>query len=272
MRDDRPWIASRRLADICFYDRKFDPDYPHLVHSWLTPDQPLPQPKTFSAEWFKAQRSRRPLLPPALQFRFPINLVRSLVSIFPHEQLVYTPFDISQIIIAAIPLLVPLFASFLFYRVSKSSKLSRARIKTIEGSESYQQRLIHMFSDLENRMENAMADVAHNVAEIGVNTPVSQEEQRSTVVANGNLKTDAISTGNIKPPPLAQVREKSLLTKEQQEMVRSLNTIPNMKKYRVFFTEVRNSHAIIISRDPRRFEIHEKGVEILKHWSERFEL
>lgn len=69
---------------------KFDPDYPHLIDSWLLPDRPLPPPTIFSAEWFKARRSRRPLLPPALQFRFPINLVRSPVSALPHEQLTYS--------------------------------------------------------------------------------------------------------------------------------------------------------------------------------------
>jgi len=117
-------------------------------------------------------------------------------------------------------------------------------------------------------------DVAHDVAEIGVNTPSSQEEQISTLVVNDKLKTDDDVNGpaDVKPLSTSQAREPSLLTEEQEKMVRSLNTIPNMKKYRALFVEVRNSHAIIISRDPRRFEIHEKGVEILKHWAERFEL
>lgn len=123
-------------------------------------------------------------------------------------------------------------------------------------------------------MENAMVGMAHDVAEIGVNTPTSQEEQKTTLAANSKLEANdsANSTANTKPPITSPAREKSLLTEEQEKMVRSLNAIPNMKKYRAFFTEVRNSHAIIISRDPRRFEIHEKGVEVLRHWAERFEL
>ena len=165
-----------------------------------------------------------------------------------------------------------MFASLVLYRFSKSSKLSRARIRTIESSESYQQRLIHVFSDLENRMENAMLDAAHDVAEIGVNTTASHEEQASPVTSNTEPKTNGNddSTTNAKPPLMS--KRKSLLTEEQAKMVRSLNTIPNMKKYRVFFTGIRTSHAIIISRDPRRFAIHEKGVEVLTHWAERFEL
>ena len=168
---------------------------------------------------------------------------------------------------------MPVFVSVVFYRISKSSKLSRARVKTLEGSESYKQRLIHIFSDLENRAENAMLDVAHDVAEIGVNTTVSQDEQ-SAMMANNkfNATEDANGAANAEPPIMSQAGDKSLLTEEQQKMVRSLNTIPNMKKYRAFFVEVRNSHAIIISRDARQFEIHEKGFEILKHWAEGFEL
>lgn len=179
-----------------------------------------------------------------------------------------------QLVIVAIPLLVPVFVSVVFYRLSKSSKLSRARVKTLEGSESYKQRLIHIFSDFENRVGNAMLDVAHDVAEIGVDTTVSQGEQRGAVMGNNKFKAadNANGTASTKPEITPQSGEKSLLTEEQQKMVRSLNTIANMKKYRAFFVEVRNSHAIIISRDARRFEIHEKGLEILKHWAERFEL
>lgn len=166
-----------------------------------------------------------------------------------------------------------MFASLLFYRLTKSSKLSRARIKAIEGSESYRERLIHIFSELGDRMENAMVNVAHDVAEVGVNTPISREEQIGTVASNRRLETNgnADSPANAKPPLISKAREKSLLTEEQQKMVRALNAIPNMKKYRVFFAGVRNSHAMIISRDPR-FAIHEKGIEVLKHWAERFEL
>ena len=215
------------------------------------------------------QMSRPPLLPPALQFPFPINLVRLLAPAFTHDWLTYR-----QMIIVVIPLLIPLFAGFLFYRLSKSSKLSRDRIKAIEGSESYQQRLIHMFTDFENRVENAIVGVAHDVAEIGVNSPVSQNAQPVPVGARIELKanSNADGTADVTPRSTSQVRGGSFLTEEQRRMVRSLNTIPNMKKYRVFFTEVRNSHAIIISRDPGRFKIHEKGVEVLKHWGERFQL
>lgn len=118
-----------------------------------------------------------------------------------------------------------------------------------------------------------MVDVAHDVAEIGADTPASQQEQIATLAPNNSLRTNgnADDAANAQPPLASNPRGKSLLTGEQEKMVRSLNTIPNMKKYRVFFTEARTSHAIIISRDPR-FAIHEKGIEVLRHWAERFEL
>ena len=217
------------------------------------------------------QGSTLPSSPPSPCVTVPVpHKPRVLARVDISVQLADIPPTAPQIIIAAIPLLVPIVASLVFYRFSKSSKLSRARIKAMEGSESYQQRLIHIFSDLENRVESAFVGVVHDVAEFGVNTPVSPEEQangtRKELKANG----DADSTA---PSLLAsRAREKSFLTEAQKGMVKALNTIPNMKKYRAFFAEVRNSHAIIISRDPRRFEIHEKGVEILRHWAERFDL
>ena len=163
---------------------------------------------------------------------------------------------------------MPVLVGFLLYRFSKSSKRSRVRIKAIEGSDSHRQRLIHIFTDLENRMETAIVSVAHDVAEIGVNSQTSATEESNWLKTNGN----ADGADSATPLVTLQTGPNSLLSEEQKKMVRSLNTIPNMKKYRVFFTEVRNSHAIIISRDPRRFKIHDKGVEVLKHWADRFDL
>ena len=117
-------------------------------------------------------------------------------------------------------------------------------------------------------METAIVSVAHDVAEIGVNSQTSATEESNWLKANGN----ADGADNATPLVTLQTGPNSLLSEEQKKMVRSLNTIPNMKKYRVFFTEVRNSHAIIISRDPRRFKIHDKGVEVLQHWADRFDL
>lgn len=123
-------------------------------------------------------------------------------------------------------------------------------------------------------MEDAIVSVVHDVGEIGVNTAVSRNAQPDHMGARIQPKANSSvdSVDDTSPPLTPQAQGQSFLTKEQKNMVRSLNTIPHMKKYRLFFTEVRNSHAIIISRDPRRFEIHKKGEEVLRHWGERFDL
>src|ERR1700753_87117 len=81
---------------------------------------------------------------------------------------------------------MPVLVGFLLYRFSKSSKRSRVRIKAIEGSDSHRQRLIHIFTDLENRMETAIVSVAHDVAEIGVNSQTSVTEESNWLKTNGN--------------------------------------------------------------------------------------
>jgi hypothetical protein len=60
-------------------DRTYDDDYPYLVKSFSFPDKlpkSRPKPRAFSVEWFKRIANSKPMLPPGLQFGFPINLVR----------------------------------------------------------------------------------------------------------------------------------------------------------------------------------------------------
>ena len=67
-------------------------------------------------------------------------------------------------------------------------------------------------------------------------------------------------------------REQPIFTDSQLEMVASLNALPNLRKEMAFFDHVRNSHAMIVSRDVKRFEFHKKGESVLRHWADRFEL
>ena len=83
-------IAFRRFL-LIFVSSQFNADFPRFIETWQLPDRPLTPPPTFSAGWFKNRWPRLPLLPPALQFRFPINLVRSLVSLLPCDPSVSHP-------------------------------------------------------------------------------------------------------------------------------------------------------------------------------------
>jgi hypothetical protein len=63
-----------------------------------------------------------------------------------------------------------------------------------------------------------------------------------------------------------------LLTSGQLQAIENLNKIPQMKKEQVFFEGVRNSHAIIVCRDPKMFKHHLEGEGVLRHWADHFEL
>ncbi|KAJ7574478.1 DUF676-domain-containing protein [Mycena floridula] len=60
-----------------------------------------------------------------------------------------------------------------------------------------------------------------------------------------------------------------IMTLEQRGVIRSLNELPNVRKYLVYRPRVRNSHAMIICLDPR-FQNHRKGQGVLRHWADNF--
>jgi hypothetical protein len=63
-----------------------------------------------------------------------------------------------------------------------------------------------------------------------------------------------------------------LLTSGQLQCIENLNKIPQLKKELSFFQGVRNSHAIIVCRDPKMFKHHLEGEGTLRHWADHFEL
>ena len=46
--------------------------------------------------------------------------------------------------------------------------------------------------------------------------------------------------------------------------------LPGLKKELVFIKQVRNSHAVIIARDVKRFPGHKDGEGVLRHWADHF--
>lgn len=64
--------------------RELDEKYSPIVKSYTYPtDVALPaKPRPLSRDWFKDLKPRRPVLPPALQFGFPFNIVRFLAPIY----------------------------------------------------------------------------------------------------------------------------------------------------------------------------------------------
>jgi hypothetical protein len=67
--------------------------------------------------------------------------------------------------------------------------------------------------------------------------------------------------------PVIKEKEHPILTPNQKKIVSWLNTLPGLKKELAFFPNVRNAHAMIVSRDVKRFEAHKLGEPIIRHWA-----
>ena len=137
-------------------------------------------------------------------------------------------------------------------RFSLASRTSRRRIRSLEENESYAQQLVHVVAQLEKQLEDMVVDF--------VEDPDSGSESDATIGA----------VHHSLPQHPGSVAQQPILKEVQKVMIKSLNALPGLKKERAFFESVRNSHAIIISRDPRKFKIHELGQEILNHWADNF--
>ena len=60
-----------------------------------------------------------------------------------------------------------------------------------------------------------------------------------------------------------------ILTPLQRKIAAALNKLP-LKKEQVYIHSVRNSHAIIVCRDVKRFELHRQGEGVVRHWADHF--
>ena len=66
---------------------------------------------------------------------------------------------------------------------------------------------------------------------------------------------------------------KPIITPRQHKMIASLNRIPTLKKVSAYFHDVTpDTHAVIISRDVKRFAFHKKGEGVIRHWADGFEV
>jgi hypothetical protein len=62
-------------------------------------------------------------------------------------------------------------------------------------------------------------------------------------------------------------KQHPIITPNHIRIATWLNSLP-IKKELAFFPAVRNSHAMIISRDVKRFEIHRLGKSVVRHWAQ----
>ncbi|KAJ7668317.1 putative serine esterase-domain-containing protein [Mycena rosella] len=226
-----PYVTAAIDVDDVFVDHlstglevELDEKYAPIIKSYTlppVPPTPAPKPSILSPSWFRQLKPSRPILPPLLQFRFPLNIVLYMM----------------------LPLLIPVFFSLVFVRLSLAARSSRARIKLLENDPSNTQKLIHIFAQLEKQVENAVVDL---------------------------IEDDSIAAP-LPDPERAATKAHPILTPTQRRIAASLNRLP-IKKERAYFPDVVNSHAMIICRDVKNFESHRTGEGVVRHWADAFVL
>jgi hypothetical protein len=152
---------------------------------------------------------------------------------------------------ALLPILIPTFMSLAIVRLALASRRSTARIKLLESDKSGN-KLIHILAQLEKDVEDAVTDFIEDVP----SAEVSPSSSSSALTKKKAEKLD---------------KTKPILQPIQKKIVMSLNKLP-IKKELAYFPFVRNSHAMIISRDVKRFPAHKEGESVLRHWADHFEL
>lgn len=139
-----------------------------------------------------------------------------------------------QLIYLCIPFFVPVAIVAVAINLSLASRTSRARVKLLEQDESQGERLVHVLTKLE-----------------GIDISLLSEDS-----------TDDVSSTSI---------PSSVLSPLQRKLALSLNKLP-LKKELAFISEVINSHAPVVCRDVKRFEVHRRGEGVLRHWAASFVL
>ncbi|KAG9080613.1 hypothetical protein FRC06_006356 [Ceratobasidium sp. 370] len=294
---------------------KLDPEYRHVIQAILKvpegediPMHDLEKERRAERDaipWYKPARYRsdRPLVPPFLQFPFPLNILFYL----------------------AVPLLIPLGLTYAAIRFRRESRESRKRLADLTSSPEAESTLSAILRRVEMAVANTVdpndPGVTHRPEDAGWGSASDMEEgtlagaqeeirkrkasradtpeaERQTDLERGagslpsplatpNLhahSTDPLASTATKSEPYAYPQlelrtspdpsdpSQPMLTPGQLGMIESLNSIPQLKKVRAYFPFVRNAHSVIVARDPGMFPIHEDGLSVLKHWADRFVL
>jgi hypothetical protein len=134
-------------------------------------------------------------------------------------------------------------------RLYLASRTSQKRIKLLEknaASNTTTRRLVDIMAELERDVEDAVVEMMDR----------SDPEPLSRTVVHDSSKA----------------AQQAALTPLQVQLVHNLNALPQLEKERVFFPFVRNSHAVIVCRDAKRFSFNYAGEGGLKHWADHFYL
>jgi hypothetical protein len=98
----------------------------------------------------------------------------------------------------------------------------------------------------------------------------SENVQNAATNATTTTTTTTTTAPKVKPS-IADGRTPGgpMLSDLQLKLIENLNQLP-FHKHTAHFPGMFSSHAIIISRDVKRFEFHKKGEGVLRHWADHF--
>lgn len=176
----------------------------------------------------------------------------------------------AQIVFVSLPLLIPTLATLALIRLSMDTRSSRARIRLLESDETYSERLAVVVGQLERQIEDAAVDLMESGGPTATASPiplVSPPESPSPASSSSEITKQK---GKKKSKVDAQAAPKAELSDLQIQMAASLNALPNLKKQRAYFHPLMNSHAVIVSRDIKRFSFHKEGHGVLTHLADHF--
>jgi len=169
------------------------------------------------------------------------------------------------LVYALLPIIFPTFISLALVRLSIASYHSRTRLKALEIDGSNKERLAHIIAELESNVESVVLDMYDD----SQGTPSLPSPLPSEEPIESTLTQQVVV--NVSPESRLSPSQ-ALLSPVQRRWVQNLNKIPQLQKQCAFFPGVRNTHAMIVCRDVKRFKFHLEGEGVLRHWADHFEL
>jgi hypothetical protein len=142
---------------------------------------------------------------------------------------------------------------------SVQSQRSRQRIKAMRAKTGLADRTARMQRvGIRERIEAAVEEVMVAVDEADAPTPTPSSP------SGGPAKPVAVWMSTDPQDPV--------MTPAQLRMIANLDSIAHLRKHYAYFPKARNSHAVIVCRDPKQFPAHEEGRIVLRHWADGFRL
>ncbi|PAV23659.1 hypothetical protein PNOK_0072700 [Pyrrhoderma noxium] len=247
-----PYVTSLIESTDPFVNRsktginvEFDPKYDPIMTDFSIPDTPPKQEKIimFSPKWFRSLKSGNILPPPLSRLKFPLNFFAVIL----------------------LPVLVPTFLTLVVVRLSLHARSSRSRVRLLEGDEKRRENaLIHAISKFEFEIEEAVISMMEDDRNAQLARPIDNSVEKDdtsnrVLTVSEAREIHSSSAANSGKGKAVSKDGQPTLSPSQLLMVQSLNSLPQMTKYKVYIDPTLNSHATIVSRDVKAFEFHKRG-------------